>query len=74
MSITAASCPFAGFEPSRLGKLRVVWRMDSASFAGTSPAPKHGPQKHGLKSAPASKSRCCTPLWMSSRLTGMDGG
>ncbi len=33
-----------GLEPSRLGKLRVVWRMDSAPLAGTSPAPKQGPQ------------------------------
>ena len=42
---TPASWPAPGLEPSRLGKLRVVCRMDSAPLKGTSPAPKQGPQK-----------------------------
>ena len=28
-----------------MGKFRVLWRMEKQPFAGTSPAPKHGPQK-----------------------------
>ena len=71
---TPDSCPSPGLDPSRLGKFRVVWRMDRPLLAGTSPAPKQGPQKQGLKRAPASSRDCCTPLWMSSRFTGTEGG
>ena len=48
--------------------------MESALFAGTSPAPKQGPQKQGLNSAPDSRSDCCMPDCISSRFTGTEGG
>ena len=73
MRMTPASWPSAGLEPSRLGKLRVVWRMDSPLLAGTSPAPKQGPQKQGLNSAPEASSDCWTPFSISSRFTGDRG-
>ena len=56
MRITAESCPSPGLLPSRLGKFRVVWRTERLSLAGTSPAPKQGPQKQGFKVTPAVKS------------------
>ena len=74
MRMTPASCPSEGFEPSRLGKFRVVWRIDRPLLAGTSPAPKQGPQKQGLNSAPEVSSDCCTPFSISSRFTGTEGG
>ena len=74
ISMTAASCPSPGLLPSRLGKLRVVWRMERLSFAGTSPAPKQGPQKQGFKIAPASVRAENTPFFTSSCCTGMLGG
>ena len=49
----ALICPSPGLEPSRFGKLRVVWRMENSPFAGVSPAPKQGPQKHSRITAPA---------------------
>ena len=45
ISTTPDSWPSPGLDPSRLGKFRVVWRMDRPLLAGTSPAPKQGPQK-----------------------------
>ena len=42
-----------GLLPSRLGKFRVEWRMEKAPLAGTSPAPKQGPQKQLRTEAPA---------------------
>ena len=54
MSATVETCPLEGLEPSRLGKLRVVCRMESAPCAGVSPAPKQGPQKAVFITAPAS--------------------
>ena len=54
MRATAESWPSPGLEPSRLGKLRVVWRMESPLFAGVSPAPKQGPQNAVRTVAPAS--------------------
>ena len=74
ISSTPDNWPSPGLEPSRLGKLRVVWRTERALLAGTSPAPKQGPQKQGLKRTPASSSACCTPFCISSRFTGMEGG
>ena len=56
ISATPLSCPSEGFEPSLLGKLRVVCLIERALFEGTSPAPKQGPQKQGLNTAPASRS------------------
>ena len=53
--------PWPGLEPSRLGKLRVVWRMLRPLLEGTSPAPKHGPQKAGLMTTPASMRSLVTP-------------
>jgi hypothetical protein len=43
--------------------------MDSAPLPGTSPAPKQGPQKQGLNTAPEAISLACTPLLISSRFT-----
>ena len=54
MRATALSWPFPGLEPSRLGKLRVVCRMERPLLAGVSPAPKHGPQNAVRTMAPAS--------------------
>ena len=48
--------------------------MDRPLLAGTSPAPKQGPQKQGLNRAPALQQVGCTPFWISSRFTGTDGG
>lgn len=42
---TPANWPSAGLDPSRLGKFRVVCRRLKPLLAGTSPAPKQGPQK-----------------------------
>ena len=70
MRHTAANWPSPGFEPSRFGKLRVVWRRDRPLLAGTSPAPKHGPQKLGLMTAPASSSCAVAPLRVSASETG----
>ena len=71
---TPANWPSPGLEPSRLGKLRVVWRMDRPLLAGTSPAPKQGPQKLGLMIAPAESSSPVAPILVSSRLTGTEVG
>ena len=58
---TALICPSPGFDPSLLGKLRVVCLSESPLFAGTSPAPKHGPQNEGLMIAPASSRASVLP-------------
>ena len=62
MRATAEIWPLPGLEPSRLGKLRVEWRMDRAPWAGVSPAPKQGPQKAFLMTAPAAMSLAAAPL------------
>lgn len=67
---TPASWPLPGLEPSRLGKLRVVWRMDSAPLAGTSPAPKQGPQKAVRMVAPLAIRSVSTPVRFSSIIMG----
>ncbi len=69
MRHTAANWPSPGLEPSRLGKFRVVWRRLKPLLAGTSPAPKQGPQKLGLMTALSSRS-AVAPILVSSRLTG----
>ena len=71
---TPENCPSPGLEPSRFGKLRVVWRMDRPLLDGTSPAPKHGPQKLGLMIAPASTSSAVAPTRISSMETGTEVG
>ena len=70
ISATPASCPLPGLEPSRLGKLRVVWRMDSAPLAGTSPAPKQGPQNAVRMVAPLAIRSVRTPVRVSSIMMG----
>ena len=70
ISATPASCPLPGLEPSRLGKFRVVWRMDSAPLAGTSPAPKQGPQNAVRTVAPLAISWLMTPVRTSSIMMG----
>ncbi len=74
MSATAESWPPDGLEPSRLGKLRVEWRMDSAPLAGVSPAPKQGPQKAFLSTAPAAISLAVEPLRTRARACGSLAG
>ena len=67
---TAANWPSPGLEPSRLGKFLVVWRRLRPLWAGTSPAPKQGPQKLGLITAPLWSRSAVAPVFVSSRLTG----
>ena len=74
MRATAENWPLPGFEPSRFGKLRVVWRMLKALFAGVSPAPKQGPQKAVLNIAPAARRSATAPLRTKSMYTGWDDG
>ena len=64
---TALIWPSPGLEPSRLGKLRVVWRMLNSPLAGVSPAPKQGPQKHSRKMPPALTMSATAPFLTSSR-------
>ena len=71
---TAANWPSPGLEPSRLGKLRVVCRRDRPLLAGTSPAPKQGPQKLGLMMAPEASRSAVEPTFISSRDTGTEVG
>ena len=71
---TAESCPFPGLEPSRLGKLRVVWRTERALLAGVSPAPKQGPQNAVLIVAPAPMRSAMAPFFTKSKKTGWDEG
>ena len=58
-------------ERTLLGKLRVVWRSERPLLAGTSPAPKHGPQKLGLIIAPAESRSPVAPCFVSASETGM---
>jgi hypothetical protein len=44
--------------------------MEKPLFAGTSPAPKHGPQKEGFITAPARTSVSVASARVSARLTG----
>ena len=62
MSATDAICPSPGLLPSRFGKFRVVWRIESPPFAGTSPAPKHGPQNAERSVAPVSMRSRAIPV------------
>ena len=71
---TAANWPSPGLEPSRLGKLRVVCRRLRPLLAGTSPAPKQGPQKLGLMTAPVCSRSVVTPSRVSSSETGTEVG
>ena len=63
ISATPESWPSLGFDPSRLGKLRVEWRILRPLFGGTSPAPKHGPQKAVLIVAPAAIRSAIAPFF-----------
>ncbi len=67
---TALICPSPGLEPSLLGKFLVVWRSERPLLAGTSPAPKHGPQNDGLITAPASSRASVLPERVRARLVG----
>ena len=67
---TAEICPSSGLEPSRLSKFLVVWRMLKQSFAGTSPAPKQGPQKQERTETPACIKVAIEPFLTSSVKTG----
>ena len=49
---------------------RVAWRRENPLLAGTSPAPKHGPQKPGFMMTPALSSLSLAPTRLTSRLTG----
>ena len=70
MRATEAVCPSRGFEPSRFGKFLVVWRRLKPRFAGVSPAPKHGPQKAVLTTAPADIRSSRHPFAASSIIAG----
>ncbi len=48
--------------------------MEKAPLAGTSPAPKQGPQKQERMDAPAAMSWAMAPCLVSSRLMGMEPG
>ena len=74
ISATAAIWPSPGLEPSRLGKLRVVCRMENSPLAGVSPAPKHGPQKHSRKMTPAEIRSKTRPVLTSDARAGMEPG
>ena len=74
MSATDAICPSAGLEPSRLSKFLVVWRTEKPLLQGTSPAPKQGPQKQGLSTAPLSIRAAAAPLLTSAILAGWEPG
>ena len=67
---TPAIWPFPGLEPSRLGKFRVVWRMDREPLAGTSPAPKQGPQKAVRMVAPQAIKSASAPFFISAIIVG----
>ena len=71
---TAAIWPFAGLLPSRLAKFRVAWRMERVLLAGVSPAPKHGPQKAGFMTQPASMSVAAMPFLVMAREMGVEEG
>ena len=66
ISATDAICPLLTFEPSRFGKFLVEWRIENALFAGTSPAPKHGPQNAVLTVAPVSMIFAMLPFLINS--------
>ncbi len=70
ISATKLICPSPGLEPSRLMKLRVVWRMEKAPLAGVSPAPKQGPQKASRSITPLSTRSAATPLRLMASVTG----
>ena len=74
MSATAASWPWPGFEPSRLGKLRVVCLSESEPCAGVSAAPKHGPQNAVWTMAPRLISFSVAPLLIRAEATGTLAG
>ena len=74
ISATEDICPFCSFEPSRLGKFLVEWRILNAWFAGVSPAPKQGPQNAVLSTAPVSISAAAQPFFTNSIYTGMEAG
>jgi len=74
ISATDAIWPFPGLEPSRLGKLRVLWRIERPPLAGTSPAPKQGPQKAVRTVAPVCMSFAIAPFSTRLMKTGwLDG-
>ena len=74
MRATGGELAAARLRASRFGKLRVVWRMLKALFAGVSPAPKQGPQKAVLNIAPGGQKIGTAPLRTKSMYTGWDDG
>ena len=57
-----------------MGKFRVEWRMENAPLAGTSPAPKQGPQKAERMLTPEAISCESAPVRASSIMTGWLAG
>ena len=71
---TEAICPLPGLLPSLLGKFLVECLIENAPLAGTSPAPKQGPQKADLTRAPVSIRVATVPFLTSSIYTGWLAG
>ena len=57
-----------------MGKFRVECRMEKPPLAGTSPAPKQGPQKQERMEAPAAMREEMAPFRVSSIITGWLAG
>ena len=74
ISATEAIWLSDGLLPSLLSKFLVVCRMLKPLLHGTSPAPKHGPQKHGFTTAPLSIKDATEPFLTSARFVGCDPG
>ena len=74
ISATELICPFCIFEPSLFGKFLVECLIESALFAGVSPAPKQGPQNAVLIIAPVFMISAARPLLTSSIITGILAG
>ena len=74
INATAAICPWPGLDPSRLGKFRVLCRIDRPLLPGVSPAPKQGPQKAVFTTAPAAIRSPSIPFFIKSMYTGREEG
>ena len=70
ISATHASCPSPGLLPPLDSKFLVVCLMESPLFAGTSPAPKHGPQNAVFTFTPAVKNLVIIPFFARSMYMG----
>ncbi len=74
ISATEAICPLVTLEPSLFGKFLVECLMLNPPLAGTSPAPKHGPQNAVRTVAPAPISFSTAPFFTSCIKTGWLAG